>query len=128
MPTKKKISICFFVLIGLFFLAHEVIPHHHHYNSISFSVNPSTEDCQHESGESKKTDNHCRAFNNLVIDNYRDQLVQIVNQHPDFAVLHSEFILFSTESDEIVYRIFNYRANNQYYYLSHHLRAPPFVS
>ncbi|MGM0531312.1 MAG: hypothetical protein ACQER7_08170 [Bacteroidota bacterium] len=128
MQIKNKISIYFLGLIGLLFLAHAVVPHHHHYDSNSIPVHPSTEDCQHESNGSKETDYHCHAFNNLVVDNYRDQLVQIINHYPDFAIHHTEFVLFSKETEEVAYRTFNYRTINQYYYLSHHLRAPPFFS
>ena len=128
MKIKKKISGFFIGLLGMLFLAHIVVPHHHHYNTVSAPGSASTENCHHETNKVKETDYHCHAFNNLVVHNYRDQLVGTINQYPGFFIHNCDFALFPKETEESAYRVFNHRIITQYYYLYPTPRPPPYFS
>ncbi|MFB6342292.1 hypothetical protein ACE1ET_11225 [Saccharicrinis sp. FJH62] len=67
---KKYIGLLFILLSGILISAHELIPHHHHFDSVyshtSESPFKTTPDTQH--GNHEDSSSHCHAFNDSFVD------------------------------------------------------------
>jgi hypothetical protein len=129
MQSREHITKFIPGIIGILFIAHIVIPHQHHYNALSSHTTPVSEECPWNAQQTKDTDYHCHAFNNLVPDNYRDQLFQLIAENPVLASQSTESGLYPSEKAEAVIRIFSDRIKTeQYPYSTRPLRGPPIFS
>ena len=125
--TWKNIGLIFIGLAGLVIMAHGVVPHHHHYDSIYAHTddNPCTAAHKHERKENKKQ--HCHAFNESKVDRVKHFKINFQTVARFFEVI---FVLpeFSGTSKS---SYFEYHFTNNIYpyflfiYTEFPLRAPP---
>jgi hypothetical protein len=55
---KRKAAVAFLFIAGILFLAHAVVPHHHHGNLICFAKSHCTDECPSGNRESSPDDHH----------------------------------------------------------------------
>ena len=62
---KKNIGMLTIILTSIMFASHEIIPHHHHFDSVYSHVSDSTNDCDGKENNKEQDHNriHCHAFN-----------------------------------------------------------------
>jgi hypothetical protein len=124
----QHIGRIFTFLAGLIILAHAVVPHHHHFDSIE--THPENIDCENTRTDkhNENPDKHCHAFN-LIISNKANDLVVNTPAESNFY-----FDLFCVESNhELTVRVddpfktcfFVSAKQMQIFLTSRSLRAPP---
>ncbi|MFC0876194.1 hypothetical protein ACE01N_06350 [Saccharicrinis sp. FJH2] len=92
---KKYIGLLFILLSGILISAHELIPHHHHFDSVyshtSESPFKNIDDNQHSDHEDSST--HCHAFNDSFVDRILTARYNFVQ--PEFVFI----ALINTETE-----------------------------
>lgn len=130
--SRKNIKILIVWLAGLMIMAHEIIPHHHHYDSIYSHVeyDPCTKGHDHDEKQEEDGSQHCHAFNESIV-NWTDY--SKINFHPLTQLL--EIILIPSETSELFNNnYFKYHFTYDispfihYIFLESPLRAPPALS
>ena len=66
-------------LAGVLITAHEVIPHHHHFDSVYAHSNDAEDHCTEPGTDKNHEDNpiHCHAFNEIYVDRVNNESVSL---------------------------------------------------
>lgn len=93
--TRKNIKVLIVWLVGLMITAHEIVPHHHHYDSIySHEVNDTGTPVHGEHEKQQDSSKHCHAFNESIVNwvDYNRISFQPLNQLLDIISISPEIL------------------------------------
>ncbi len=122
----------FFVLIaGIIILAHTVIPHHHHFDSIESHWDSSCNKTSNSDTHEGNPETHCHAFNIVVVEKSNDILVKIVLlTQPHFDLFNSDQnkYLVVNLPNTILVNSFCYPKTKAIYLIKNPQRGPPTIA
>ena len=117
----KNTGLSFIAVAILTIIAHSVIPHHHHLDSLFSHFNEISKISHNKSGGEDKTA-HCHAFNEFAI----DKAGQNINFNPDISALQSQVVEIPVPLSFYTNRDFTeINHKSQFVFLFKLLRGPP---
>jgi hypothetical protein len=127
----KQFGIWVALIAGSVIAGHELVPHHHHYDSVY--THEQNDDCETENEtlpDSSSPSQHCHALNEIFVGklNPNQSLVQFV---PEFSGLrHSIFTSLISENGDLRLIPFSFQSAQPLYLLctDSPLRAPPAIA
>ena len=118
----------FTFLAGLIILAHAVVPHHHHFDSVE--THPENQECENTRPDkhNENPDTHCHALNLIISEKANDLVVN----SPVTSIFHFNLFSFDIElyiaskiNDVIHPPFVSSLTQKQIFLASRSLRAPP---
>jgi hypothetical protein len=129
--SSKHIKSILITVAGLFIALHQVIPHHHHYNS-PYDAD-SQEACpvegDHENSLPENPDNHCHTLNELISDIKSGKQIEVLQSDLLFPANVISGSGFHLNSILLIFKESSAYVPKQLYLITDSpLRAPPYFS